>query len=730
MASGNSRPVHRRTFLQAAAVSPWSVPIVAGAAFGQSSATSRAAVEHPSQLGQERSAVPPQTADMIASYLETLRRNDGGYGWDDNNPAHLTPTYAAVGCYQRIGREPPESTALATWVRTHHPFHLKKLERDLKAFEYQQIQTLRWLAAPVDEFIPLVEQWQKPALYPRQYEQHGYPPLDYEATVFLSRQMLQLPVEGFSPSLVQYFEERRRANGSFNFTPAADGSDGNLLLTWWGLQVWEALGRSLEQRDLLIAWIQNCQRPAGGFTHQPEPFMAGLEDVIYTWAAVRSLALLGASPRDRSRCELSLNALHNSDGGFAARPDWPSNPLATFYALDAFHALERLARLPQSKPAIKAPSRSVLPDDLQVFTMQIEAPGSGSPADAVALARGLKIHLWAAKNAAPGWAEAAQTIANREQVPVRFCVGNEEYGTFVELPGQGIFSHTCDLVAPAETDIGQPIGRQIVNWETFRKQRLEPLNAGHGRLVWQFNENEALTRLYLDDSLIRGGYAAISSFHFGNPDFTNSSPFLMQYRDQIPYVGLQDAHGEEAWWWGDMLTGFRTLFLAREATWESWLEALAAGHVLAARRDGASLHQLWLHGRGDVVAFAAERARRWQWWNNAEIERPAASLVVLTPQSRFEAGRPESGVAVRVRYACENSTQGKPKTPLVEPISLTINGKIATPQHRVVGPQSKPNDRYDLHLLENAAPGTYLAVVMYRWRETGREGQQSIKFTV
>ena len=62
----------------------------------------------------------------------------------------------------------------------------------------------------------------------------------------------------------------------------------------------------------------------------------------------------------------------------------------------------------------------------------------------------------------------------------------------------------------------------------------------------------------------RGGYAAISSFHFGNPDFTNSEPFLKHYWQRIPFIALQDAHGNEPWWWAGQLTGLRTLFLAAE----------------------------------------------------------------------------------------------------------------------------------------------------------------------
>jgi hypothetical protein len=50
-------------------------------------------------------------------------------------------------------------------------------------------------------------------------------------------------------------------------------------------------------------------------------------------------------------------------------------------------------------------------------------------------------------------------------------------------------------------------------------------------------------------------------------------------------VGLQDAHGKESWWWGNQLSGFTTLFIAKEPTWDGWLEALDQNHVMAVRHD-------------------------------------------------------------------------------------------------------------------------------------------------
>src|SRR5581483_9007644 len=106
------------------------------------------------------------------------------------------------------------------------------------------------------------------------------------------------------------------------------------------------------------------------------------------------------------------------------------------------------------------------------FTIQIEAHGQGSPAEAVDLAHGLRIHLWGAKNAKPGWIARAQALADRQKVQVLFFVANEEYGTWVRVPGLGTYSHTSDLIAPAGVDFGAAVRGPAVDWPAFRDRRL------------------------------------------------------------------------------------------------------------------------------------------------------------------------------------------------------------------------------------------------------------------
>jgi hypothetical protein len=674
-------------------------------------------------------------ADMAAGvleYLQRLARPDGGYAWEDQDESHLTPTFAVIGCHQVLKRMPPEKGPLAEFVRTHHPGRRKKLEQEHREFEYQQIQSLLWLGEDASSFADQVRGWRAPTVYLKQYERHGNPILRHEATAFVCRRVLGLPVDDLAPAYAGYLVARRRPNGSFNNTPATDGGDGHVLNTWWGLEALDVLGRAHERKDETIAWLRACQLPSGGFTYQPKPELGGVDDVAYTWAAVRALKLLGSTASDPASCVRYLHRLRNADGGFADRPGWLSNPVATYYALGA---LESLGALGVRPPAPAAPAfTAALPTNLKVFSIQIEAHGQGSPAETVDLAASLGISLWGAKNAKPEWIARCQALADRRSAPVRFFAANEEYGTWIDFPGIGTYSHMSDVIAPPGAAVGPSLGDQgVVSWPEFRKRRLDPLNAAGGRLVWQFGENEALVRMLLDDSLLRGdAYAAISTFHFGNPDFTQSEPFLMRYQGRLPFVALQDAHGKEPWWFADMTTGFRTLFLATEPTWDGWLAALKRNWVAAVRHDALSDFKTWIHaGSHQVLEFVRRNELAWRWWDNPRIARPLVSVVAVAPDDPFEAQRPQRGLVIRVRCAWQNTTQGLPKTPLAELKKLTIDGAEVAPT--LMAPKQPRGSAYTdychCYAMPDPAPGAHRAVAVVEELSSGKQSSRTLDFT-
>jgi hypothetical protein len=649
------------------------------------------------------SAAPVWPASLkasIAGWLESHRRAPGAYGWASDSTPQLTPTFAVAACYRLLSLPLPDPAATATFVRANYPVpERRRIERPLWRFDYEQVQTLLWLGRPVDEFRALASTWTQPAGFTRAYELAGNPVFQQQAMAVVTRGLLGLPA---TDEWRAYFLARRRPGGAFNTTPAADASPGHLMNTLWGLLACDALG--LPGGETVAAWVLACRLSNGAFTYAPGATLGAVDDVAYAWAALRLLERERRTLPQPDRTAAWLSSLLTPVAGFQDRPGGEPNPLAAYYALDCFRLLGRVPRR-SAAPAPRAP-RHAIPPGARVWSIQIEAPGNGSPQEAVSLARDLRIHLWTAKNSPPGWIDECRRIARAENVPVGFHHGDEEYGTFTAVPGLGCYSHLVDLVAPYGRDSGRPLPRKNhpYPWAELRDTRIAALRAGAGRLIWQFLESEELTRVLLDEACARPTYAAIASFHFGNENFLHSQPFLQRWYERLPFVALQDAHGRESWWWATMLAGFTTLFVARDPSWESWLAALDRRHVLAVRHDAVTAWRTQLAGGSPALRdYVLRRAREWRWWDDTGrlVRRPPAVLSLLRPGDRFEAAAPLRGLALRVRLWAENNGQGLPQQDQAELLALRLDGRaVALP-----APVRSREDRYYLlPLPDDSAP--------------------------
>lgn len=651
----------------------------------------------------------PDPGDRTIAWLEGLARPDGGYAWAGENDPHLTPTFAVVGCYRALGRTPPAPGRLAEFIRGAHPYlgpraETRKHAAELWSLTGQQMQALAWLGESVEPFRDRVLSWKGVSTYPKTYEKGGNPILKEEATALACRDLLALAPDDAARTLVPYLEARRRPDGGFNTTPAAEGGPGHVVNTYWAVRTLLKLQKSLPHET--VGWLKECQLPNGGFTWSPKASVGGVDDVVYTWAAVRALEALKAVPSDPTRCLEYLHSLRNSDGGYGYRPGWRSDPLATWHALDALSAFGR--RPEGAGRPVPPPAR--LPEGLRPWTIQIQAPGQGSPAEAVELARALRIHLWGAKNAKPGWIERAQEIARTRGVPVTFFVADEEYGTFVGLAGFGSYSHVSDPIGPAGADLGPSLAGKETPWPDFREARIGALRRAGGRMVWQICDHEEFSRVLLDDSLEHGGYAMLATFHM-KQNFVDFLPWSHRYRGRLPFVSLQDAHGPEPWWWTDDLAAHRTIFLAEAPTWGGWLKALENDRVVSVRRDAVTHHELRMSGGAPGVQ---DLVRRSGW---EEFRRPLVSIVALRPGDPFEEGCPQRGLAFRVRIAGSNNPQGRPLEPLAEIESLRVDGRVVEPRLVERKGAQGLTDLYRVFEMPDPSAGIHRAEVTVRPRD-------------
>jgi hypothetical protein len=150
------------------------------------------------------------------------------------------------------------------------------------------------------------------------------------------------------------------------------------------------------------------------------------------------------------------------------------------------------------------------------------------------------------------------------------------------------------------------------------------------------------------------------------------------------------------------------------------------------RRDVWTKGKTWMHSGSDEVRdFVRAREADWRWWDNPRIARPMVSIVPLTAADVLEAGRPESGVTLRVRCAWENTPQGLLKAPISELVRLTVDGREVTP---ALESRKRPNGLLDEHYHHYALPagavrGKHSATAVVRVVATDAEVVRTIEFS-
>lgn len=685
----------------------------------------------------------------VLSYINNkLAKSDGGYGWEDQPDSHLTPTFAVTGILNDLGQLPKDKIALSEFIRTHHPQRGANKEAgpsgtEMRNLVYQQIQSIIWLSNDASGFKAEVSGWKSQAGKLANYEKQGYPVLGQEVMTPICRKLLNLPLSDITPEFVKYLDERQRKNGSYNNAPTKDKGDGNILNTYWSILTMNLLGIDGRLNNETILWINACQMKNGGFTHQPDPELGNNDDVAYTWAAVKALQLLSVKPTNVQSCIQYLISLRNADGGFGNRPGLHSTPMSTFYAIDALKTLDAFPAL-DNVPDIKPPQEGKTDfSRFKVYTVQFEASGSGSPAEAVMLADSLGIDLWGSKNAGAGWIETAQKIADEKKVHVTFFQSDEPYEKNVNVAGMGTFGHILDYIAPAgigfvpfkTSTSGQDFRKSAIglkdstSWQEFRKTAIQPLLNVDGGLILQVSNNEPLARIILDESIKNGGYLSISTIHFGQ-NFLFWLPYLNQYRYQLPFVSLQDAHGTESWWWSGELVSYRNLFLAKEPTYKEMVVALKNNWVVAVRHDSISDYKTrMLGGTTDARQFIISRENTWKWWKDGtnEMNHPWAAITVVTPSDTFEVARPEKGVNIRIRCWWDG-VRNVIKRPLIQLDQLSIDHIIIKPEN-IKKVERRGIDGYYLYSTAELSEGEHLIEVKLRHLKTDAVRKTTLRFT-
>jgi hypothetical protein len=294
----------------------------------------------------------------------------------------------------------------------------------------------------------------------------------------------------------------------------------------------------------------------------------------------------------------------------------------------------------------------------------------------------------------------------------------------------GTFSHILDFISPADVKLPE-IGNDPP-WREYRSTFVQPLLKNGGALFLQISNNEPLARMLLDDAVQKGGYAAISTIHF-DQNFLFWDPFLYQYRYQLPFVALQDAHGTEAWWWSEELLAYRTLFLAKEPTYEAMMKALKNNWVAAVRHDGLSGYKTRiLGGAPGVQQYILSHEDQWKWWGDdpRQLKHPWAVITVVRPEDSLEVGRPGKGVNIRIR-CWRHANRPVLKEAVVALKALRVDGRPVKPAYiEKKDRRGRPADSYYLYAMPDPARGKHTVSATLQYLEDGSERVMEETFTI
>lgn len=651
--------------------------------------------------------------EALMNYCESLKKNSGAYGWWDQHDAHITPNYAVIGILFHLNKLPETKTPLINWTESHHPQTGLNIEAgpsgsEMRDILYQQIQTISWLGGNIEKYKPSVSKWKSQRTSIANYEETKFGNLWQETFTPITFSLLNLPTHSIEREFINYLDSLRRPNGSYNNSFLSFGkSDGNILYTVNAVLALNALKQDIPLKKELITWLQNCQDTTGGFTHQPHPTLAKQPDIIYTWAGIKLLRILGTQPLDIKGCLRYIMSLQNADGGFGNKPGLESTPMSSFYAVEALKDLGALNMLQErfSTPPIRNKQQADF-SEKKVFTVQFQSVGNGSIHEAVMLADLLKIDLWGAKNAPQGWIEEAQRIADERNVKVHFFIADEPYNKNVIVPGIGVFGHILDYFAPAHYPVNFPTES---TWADLREKYFKPLLQQGGGLILQVCNNEPLARILLDESIDNGGYTALATHHF-DQNFAFWLPYLFDYKNRLPMICLQDGHGTESWWWNNYLFKERTLFIAKEPSYASMIEAVKRNHIISIKHDSLTQHQTRIMGSTqDVRDFILAQSSQWKWWNDQGInyDLPWAAITILKPNDKFEKEVPEKGINIRVRCWYKTRQQFL-LNPITQLVGLKLNGQEIKVEHKLEHNNRKQTtDAYYIATLPDLPPGEY-----------------------
>jgi len=428
--------------------------------------------------------------------------------------------------------------------------------------------------------------------------------------------------------LVAFVQRRQAPAGGFVDVRQEDlaprDAEAHVAHTFHALAALRLLGAAPPRPEDCTKFLRASQLPGGAFGWHPDSALPGNgPDVYYTWAAVHALAALAARPADVSACMLWLNSLQNSDGGFGDCPGWRSRLYSTYYAVDALSVLAGSAKAGITTKQLFPNVITPIPEGRFHIFQGLNKVPLLQPADLAGLhARGL--NLLALKSGDFAVAERLRAAIREQRLPMDVVLCPEAYPHRAVIPGGAVLDHLANVTldpgwTPAQRTLwakADDLGAKKLLWHEYRAQVIRPVRE-LGALIYpeQEFEMEHAYVAYAVDANDHDVYnAMLAGFNWVPRDFVRVFPWRERHVDRVVPVADADAHGDLTKW-SPQLDHTRHLFIAEGPTHEDFLKAAAAGRVVCAIVSAAtSGPEVTLYGPPAAVAYCQRHQARWQWW--------------------------------------------------------------------------------------------------------------------
>ncbi len=450
----------------------------------------------------------------------------------------------------------------------------------------------------------------------------------YDSLASLYYLLAGLQASGREPAdpqpLVAYVRSRQAASGGFvdvrseNATPS--DHDAHIAHTYFALASLKLLGHSptSAERARCVTFVQGCQTTSGGYRWNPQDTLpANQADVYYTWAALRSLAILGSTPRQSVQCLQWLNSLQNHDGGFGDQTGWRSRLYSTYYAVHSLALLgDNLRNAIKPKQVARPRVEAIPADSLNIYQALFKTPVI-EPNDLAALSH-RKLNLLGLKSDQFDAAERLFSTIDQHKLPLDIVLCPEAYPHRARSFGGLLLDHVGNFTLDARWNAPQKntwlradeAGRQSLSWTEYQQRVLSPLRAAS--LCYP---EQDFTQEHAYIAYDHGSYnAVLVGFNWAPRDFVRVFPWRERYVDRLTPIADADAHGDLQKW-SPQLDHTRMLYIARSPSYADFLLSASAQRVVGVVADPEGVPEgISYYGPAAAVDFVKRHVETWRWW--------------------------------------------------------------------------------------------------------------------